>query len=70
MNLYLLFTRSGNVYAVRAHYSFDAVNEVERLTGEHVSAWDISCGEMPRGTRVIPDRLSPFFGTDPAHSLP
>lgn len=47
MNLYLCYTDHGNVYVVKASYSFEAINKVERQTREHVESWDISVGYPP-----------------------
>lgn len=53
MNLYLCYTDHGNVYAVKAHYSFDACNKVEAAMKERVTAWDISIGQLPPACKVV-----------------
>lgn len=47
MNRYLLFTRSGQAYAVSANYSHDAVAKVEAFSREFVSCWFLG-EKMPR----------------------
>jgi hypothetical protein len=50
MNRYLLFTRSGQAYAVSANFSHDAIAKVETHARERVSCWFI--GEKIPSTAI------------------
>lgn len=53
MNLYLCYTDNGNVYVVKANFSFEAVRKVEQQTGEKVTSWDISVGYPPPAAKWL-----------------
>lgn len=55
MNLYVVYTDHGNVYAVKAAFSFEAVNKVQRVMRERVTCWNISVGMLPPSCKIIPD---------------